>query len=55
MRSLEFSTHRHGEVIPALVNLQVGLGQHVVEVARPDDIPGYIKSLMYEPGYQSYV
>ncbi|MHB8069968.1 MAG: NAD-dependent malic enzyme, partial [Desulfobaccales bacterium] len=22
---------------------------------RPDDIPGYIKSLMYVPRYQSYV
>jgi hypothetical protein len=22
---------------------------------KPDDLPGYIKSLMYEPRYQSYV
>ncbi len=56
-----------GRVYPPLARIRevaAAMAAAVAEVAfrrdlatkpRPDDIPGYIKSLMYEPGYQSYV
>ncbi len=56
-----------GRVYPPLARIRevaAAIAAAVAEVAfrrdlatkpRPDDIPGYIKSLMYEPKYQSYV
>ena len=56
-----------GRVFPPLTRIRevaAGVAAAVAEVAyrrglatkpQPDDLPGYIKSLMYEPKYQSYV
>ena len=56
-----------GRVFPPLARIRevaAGVAAAVAEVAyrrglatkpQPDDLPGYIKSLMYEPKYQSYV
>jgi malate dehydrogenase (oxaloacetate-decarboxylating)(NADP+) len=57
----------HGSVYPPLAKIRevsVKVAAAVAEVAyqrnlatkpRPDDLPAYIKSQMYEPKYQSYV
>jgi malate dehydrogenase (oxaloacetate-decarboxylating)(NADP+) len=34
---------------------EVAYAQDLATKPRPEDIPAFIKSLMYEPGYQSYV
>jgi len=34
---------------------EVAYAQELATRPRPEDIPAFIKSLMYEPGYQSYV
>ena len=56
-----------GSVYPPLARIRevsATIAAAVAEVAyqrglatqpRPDDLPAYIKSLMYEPKYQSYV
>jgi len=56
-----------GRVYPPLTRIRevsARIAAAVAEVAyrrvlatkpKPDDLPGYIKSLMYEPRYQSYV
>jgi malate dehydrogenase (oxaloacetate-decarboxylating)(NADP+) len=56
-----------GRVYPPLARIRevsATIAAAVAEVAyrrglatkpKPDDIPGYIKSLIYEPKYQSYV
>jgi len=56
-----------GSIYPPLARIRevsATIAAAVVEVAyrrglatnpKPDDIPAYLKSLMYEPKYQSYV
>jgi malate dehydrogenase (oxaloacetate-decarboxylating)(NADP+) len=46
---------REVSAVIAVAVAEVAYNRGLATKPKPDDLPGYIESLMYEPEYQSYV